>query len=442
MQLDKFVCLSCWTGDKEFYEKFPVYDGVLVIPKELNGKVVKSLTKVRRNHNCPCLNYRMEVKKVIFDTDRVMAYKALNYFPNLEVIELNGHVSFEVDDLKECKNLKKIILKNRESCTSINNILTARSSVEVLDIRCQMPHYVKNQFRDYSKLQPSWVLREGVKSIEDYAFYNCLSFEHVSLPKSLRFLSHLAFENCMNIKEFKINSYVVFKIPTRYEFSIESYRMLLRNSKDAVVYCPVDYPIHYLKRYLYPGIKVVESGKVYADTKVGTDYNKFNVFGIRTIFRDIPQTLDELIELLESMDDKIWQKIFISEALDVFEDGFRTPRRIIGDGVFFAMVELDSVIRLKIEGYGNAHRDSKYVDDLFNHNIKIELKDGMAIFHFSDEDGQIVKVSILIDKDEIIKLLKKRQSSSMFMSREVSVESLGDKELKVVVLRIKPNLEK
>lgn len=440
--MDKFVCFSCWTGDKESYEKFPIHDGVLVIPKELNGKVVKSISRVKRNHKCPCLDYRMEVKKVVFDTDRVMAYGALNYLPNLEVLELSGNISLDVDDLRECKNLKKIIVKDRQSNICVNNLITARSWIEVLDIRCEMPHYVKDQFRGFSKLQPSWVLREGVKSIEDFTFSGCSSFEYVSLPKSLRELSHLAFDNCPNIKEFKINSYVIFKVPTRYEFGIDSYRILLRNSKDVVVYCPVDYPVNYLKRYLYPGIKVVESGKVYADTKVGTDYNKFNVFGIRTIFRDVPQTLDELIELLESMDDKIWQKIFISEALDVFEDSFRTPRRIIGDGVFFAMVELDSVIRLKIEGYGNTYRDSKYVDDLFNHNIKIELKDGMAIFHFSDEDGQIVKVSILIDKDEIIKLLKKRQSSSMFMSREVSVESLGDKELKVVVLRIKPNLEK
>jgi len=66
-----------------------------------------------------------------------------------------------------------------------------------------------NGFRDLPNLQYI-TIPEGLLTINDYAFYGCISLNTVALPSTLTSIGRYAFNNCTNIKEVTIPASVNF----------------------------------------------------------------------------------------------------------------------------------------------------------------------------------------------------------------------------------------
>jgi hypothetical protein len=415
---DMCVCFGGYDpadGDyKEYTTKIEIQDGILVIPETVRRFDFIQWLHLYDHDNCTCRLARLNVKKIVIEANGIEAFGVFSDFENLEVVHFKHDIDFFIDDLRNCRKLKRIIIDKDCSNSFFRYVVQLRDAIRELDIRFDLPHYTVGLFKDCANLDPKWVLREGLKAINSETFRNCDSFVDISLPKSLRSLHVEAFRDCKNIKTFKINSYVVFEGPYEYINQRISNKNLLRQSKEAVVYCPKDFPINYLRKNLWPEIPIIEANKIYPSSRDDTISNKFKVLGLSKIIRDIPETKEELICALSAMDTDRWKQMIVSEIIDVIETDWTYNMRIIGDGVFFVKVNIGSSFAFR-----PSNCDARKVKrNMIKPCLSVDIEGNYCILNYLNKRGNIYKFKFLMNKEAILEKLKGETSNKAYVTTQ------------------------
>lgn len=397
--------------------KLPVIDGVLEIPKFVDGIIVRDWSKpikYTNDYNKKALN---SVRKIILHPHIIRLMGVLSDFPNLEELEIKNEAELVFSGIESCMNLRRLTINKYTSLIKLKDILRIIPNLQELKMSYIPSIYVQEQFANCKRLKPSWVLQEGVEYIQARVFKNCKDFINVKLPKSLRYLNMYAFSGCENIRDFKINSIFVFDGEEGYKWRGETFKEFLNDSPIATVYCPVDYPINYLKRHLNPMVKIVEEGRINVSTRRDHLLKKFKALGEERFIRDIPKNIDELLWALDLMDDGAWRVQVINEVNSVVNCVYNYGERIVGDGLFFVKIKVEAplVKRGEIEV-----QDISY-SGLCKESF-IKGKKCVSVYEALMKNlvGKEFGLEFLIDKQEIIKRIKSKYNNREWV--DVSIE--------------------
>lgn len=387
--------------------KLPVYGDVLIIPNKIDDEGVIEWHRLKEHSNCGCFNIYKRIRKVVIKSSYIQIKGVFKDFINLEEIELHGKADIQHSGIENCKNFKRITFGKGCMIKDFKELKPIKHSIKEIRFIGSRSIYLDELFKDYKSLEPSWVLHEGLIYIGRKAFGDCKNFVDVNLPKSLRCMNITAFKGCNNIKNFRINSLVNLEGTSYLHYRDDDKEFLLENSSDATVYCPLDYPINFLKKHLNPRVKIVEDGIINPGVSRRTLMEKVKILGIKGV-RDIPETVDLLIQSLELMDEEAWKRQVIREVVNVVELDYYQSERIVGDGAFF--------VKIKVKKPEYEHMTYR---ELILYNLKGEFREAIIkgervrlIFESVSREGEEksnirgFELELLLDKKAILRELK------------------------------------
>lgn len=387
--------------------KLPIYGDTIIIPETIDGESVMEWCRLSDHYNCDCLRVRDRIRKVVVKCPYLSIVGSLQDFHNLEEIEIHGKVDIENSGIEDCKKFKRITIGKEVPIRDLKTLMSRRYFIKEMKFIESVPVYPERLFKDYLILEPSWVLQEGLVYIKNEAFYGCKRFVDVKLPKSLRCLHINAFKGCTNIESFRINSLINIEGSNSLYWNRKRKEALLSDSNDVTVYCPLDYPINYLKKHLNPNVKIVEDGVINPGVNLRNSSKKMKLLGIGGI-RDIPENFDMLVQSLELIDEEVWKRQLINEVINVVQINYAQCERIIGDGLFFVKVKInmpiyEDDIYKKILSYNSKYmfKQAKFKDSKVI--LEFVILDWDSNEHKVSNKPKGFEISLLVDRNAILK---------------------------------------
>ena len=274
--------------------------------------------------------------------------------PNLETIEFRGGV----------ERLYKEALKNAPNISYIrlNSMKGGVGNLEIMELRKLKKVYIKELPQSYKytsfdgcdKLDPKSLLGEGVKLIGGGTFNNCNFIEHIELPKSMELINTSAFNGCTNIRSLRINSLIELESDSK-----ES--MLLRDSQKAIIYCPYDFPVNYLKRYTNKSVQIVKDKPTLNQSELAKKINNkalmASALGITLKIDDIVERIKDITNTISFISNDYWKDAIKANI----KKDLATEIRIIGENRLFIRLNIGTLTpalgrkdnSVKFSGSGN-----------------------------------------------------------------------------------------
>ena len=158
--------------------------------------------------------------------------KSIGYYSfydckSLEIIEIPASVTFIGDGtFSNCENLKNIkVAKNNQSYTDIDGVLYTKDETEII----KYPG---------GKNDTSYIIKDSVTSIRDYAFDECSNLESIIVPNSVEDIRFMSFSGV---------PYIICNINSYAHSYAESERVLYYLNLKSDVYTVVDSMIKHIK---------------------------------------------------------------------------------------------------------------------------------------------------------------------------------------------------
>lgn len=210
--------LAAWCNiDFEKYNGNPLYlksEGNLYINNELATDIVipQGVEKIKDY----AFNYCQSIKSVnIPDGVKGIGERAFNFCKNLQSISIPESVESIAEYAFYGSGLKDIRIP--ASVTSIDDCAFSYcSNLEGVEVDANNKHYMSEDGVLFNKDQTqiirypnkkggtSYVIPDGVTSIEMDAFEDCVDLESVDIPASVNEIENCAFMNCINLTSLRI----------------------------------------------------------------------------------------------------------------------------------------------------------------------------------------------------------------------------------------------
>ncbi len=302
------------------------------------------------------------------NTMKVIEDKAFMGMIFLESLTIPDSVS-EIGDsvFFYCNSLTNVnVSKNNKYFTSDHGILFDKEMTEV--IVCPT---------GYS--EADYKIPDGVKKIRDYAFYNCIRLEKITIPESVTYIGKYAFYGCCNLLSINLPS----KINSIAEYTFTSCMKLEK------IVVP--------DRVKYIDEGAFQNCSSLAEIKFPSRLNKIgkeafsSCISLKTI--DISQSVTEIADnsfdnclSLQGINVAAKNKIYSSEAGVLFDDELAKLIKY-PEGRFDSHYAVPAGVKIII---GNSFSDCKYL-------ISIDVPSSVEVINgnaFSSNDSKIANINV------------------------------------------------
>lgn len=174
----------------------------LVIPDMINGRPMYDVESIKVEPASTAAQIKkLKLTKYIKKITSGLFYSTRN----LEEITLYGDgIDIYDDTFILLKNLKKINVNRVRACGQA--FCQGLKELEEFNCAVALPYIQSHTFSGCEKLKIETVLKEGVTDVYTKAFFGNKVAANITIPSSVRTISHNAFEKCKNIREVNVKT--------------------------------------------------------------------------------------------------------------------------------------------------------------------------------------------------------------------------------------------
>ncbi len=419
------------------------YDGVLTvrlpdfnltkleIPKMIKGYSVRTLNEfyvVPRSRADKIKHLIMPESLDIYHEGGIF-----EWIKNITTLEIKGRIGrgYGCEDNKGLSKLRKVIIN---STNSTYNMFKGLKNLREIEIKNKPNKWGREAFSGCISIDINDVLHEGLQEIDFKAFNGCTQIQEVNLPESLNILDNTAFHGCTNIKVLRINSN---KLQLQGGFNGKN-RELLRDSLNAEIHCPYEFPISMLRDNVAKHVKIVRDEPKFELDELKRREVKANLIGLSINPLDIANNKETVLGFMRIIDRDSWREKIIECIKDDIKNGSWNEHIIEYKGIYVKIM-LGKGFRIPYRK-GMDIRIGQKACYIIEHNKNVfknihimaidkdiitdRVTKGMEI-----KDGHIISISQKSINEDVRKIVSIKERGN-----KAIIEFKGNRELEVVLV--------